>query len=87
MSRRTYLLSPRFLSIYAHEALVRKFPLEESVLTPWTFLTTYEDVLAAHLGEWRFVDDLGSGQISWQNAFKVRIYDSRRTLFSNKHES
>jgi len=51
VSRRTYLLSPRFLSIYAHEALVRKFPLEESVLTHWCFLTTYEDVLAAHLGD------------------------------------
>ena len=48
--RRTYF-APLFLSIYAHEALVRKFPSEESVLTHWTFLTTYEDVLAAHLGD------------------------------------
>jgi hypothetical protein len=25
--------------------------LKESVLTHWTFLTTFEDVLAAHLGD------------------------------------
>jgi len=47
-----YPSPPRFLSIYAHEALlVRKFPLEESVLTHWTFLTTYEGVLVVHLDD------------------------------------
>ena len=70
MSRHTYLLSPRFLSIYAHEALfVRKFPLKKSVLTHWAFLTTYEDVLASALR--RFVGDLCSGQLYLAKASKV----------------
>ena len=52
MSRRTYLLSPRFLSIYVHEALlIRKSALKQWTLSHWTFLTTYEDVVAALLDD------------------------------------
>jgi len=54
-SESTHLSS--FTLVLIHEALlVTKFPLEESVVTYWTFLTTYEDVLAA---------DLGDSQVTW----------------------
>ena len=54
VSRRTYLLSPRFLSIYAHEALlIREFALKESILTHWTFLTMYGVVVAALLEDFQ----------------------------------
>ena len=50
--KRAYLLSPRFLSMYAHEALlIRKFTLKESTLTHRTFLTMYEAVIPALLDD------------------------------------
>jgi len=49
-SESTHLSS--FTLVLIHEPLLAtKFPLEESVLTHWTFLTTYEGVLAAHLDD------------------------------------
>ena len=48
MSRCTYLLPPRFLSIDAQEALlIRKVALKESILTHRTPLTTYAAVVSA----------------------------------------
>ena len=45
-------LFPRFLSIYAHEALlIRKFAWKESILTHWMFLATYKAVVAALLDD------------------------------------
>jgi hypothetical protein len=50
VSRHTYLVSPQFLLKFAYEPLlIRNFPLKESILTHWTFLTTYEAVVAALL--------------------------------------
>jgi len=50
VSRPTYLLSPRFLSIHAHETLlIRKCTLKESILTHWTILTMYGTAVAALL--------------------------------------
>ena len=67
MSGRTYLLPPRFLSIYFHEVmLIRQLAVTQSILTHWTFLVMYDPVVAALL--------VGNSQVPFEDLYSDQFY-------------